>query len=138
MAEYKRPEGVAVNDFGFALSTINSGAFGGLEGNGEYGTDSYEQIAVWDDDVADFPTVEEMQQAALVGNWRRIRTQRAKLLAETDWMANSDVTMSADMTAYRQTLRDLPQTYTDHKDVVWPTNPHVEPEVDILHPYNTV
>ena len=138
MAEYKRPEGIAINDFGFALSSVNEAAFGGLEGNGEYGTDSYEQIAVWDDDVADFPTVEEMQQAALVGNWRRIRKQRAKLLAETDWMANSDVTMSEEMTAYRQALRDLPQTYTEPTDVVWPTNPHVEPEVDIFHPYNTV
>ncbi len=138
MAEYKRPEGIGIDDFGFALSSFNPEAFGGLEGSGEYGTDSYEQIAIWDDDIVDFPTVEEMQQASLVGNWKRVRKQRAKLLAETDWMANSDVTMSEEMTAYRQALRDLPQTYTEPTDVVWPTNPHVEPEVDILHPYNTV
>lgn len=138
MAEYKRPEGIGIDDFGFALSSFNPEAFGGLEAFGEYGTDSYEQIAVWDDDIVDFPTVEEMRQAALVGNWKRVRKERSKLLAETDWMANSDVTMSEEMTAYRQALRDLPQTYTEPTDVVWPTNPHVEPEVDILHPYNTV
>ena len=132
MAEYKRPEGIGIDDFGFALSSFNPEAFG------EYGTDSYEQIAVWYDDIVDFPTVEEMRQAALVGNWKRVRKERSKLLAETDWMANSDVTMSEEMTAYRQALRDLPQTYTEPTDVVWPTNPHVEPEVDILHPYNTV
>ena len=52
-----------------------------------------------------------------------VRKQRATLLAETDWMALSDVTMSAEMTAYRQALRDI----TDHVDFPylteadWPT-----------------
>ena len=37
-----------------------------------------------------------------------LRFKRNQLLAETDWMANSDVTMSDDMKTYRQALRDLP------------------------------
>ncbi len=37
-----------------------------------------------------------------------LREDRNKLLAETDWMANSDVTMSDDWKTYRQQLRDLP------------------------------
>ena len=37
-----------------------------------------------------------------------LRQKRNSLLIETDWMANSDVTMSSDMTTYRQALRDLP------------------------------
>ena len=37
-----------------------------------------------------------------------LRLKRNKLLAETDWMANSDVTMSDDWKTYRQALRDLP------------------------------
>jgi len=37
-----------------------------------------------------------------------LRLKRNKLLAETDWMANSDVTMSDDWKTYRQDLRDLP------------------------------
>ena len=53
------------------------------------------------------------------------RTKRDGLLAETDWMALSDVTMSAEMTTYRQALRDI----TDHAnwpnlvDADWPTKP---------------
>jgi len=37
-----------------------------------------------------------------------MRSRRNRLLAETDFYALSDVTMSSDMTTYRQTLRDLP------------------------------
>ena len=37
-----------------------------------------------------------------------LRLQRNRLLAQTDWMANSDVTMSDAWKTYRQQLRDLP------------------------------
>jgi hypothetical protein len=37
-----------------------------------------------------------------------LRFKRNRLLSETDWMANSDVTMSDDWKTYRQALRDLP------------------------------
>ena len=36
-----------------------------------------------------------------------LREKRNNLLAKTDWMANSDVTMSSAMTTYRQALRDI-------------------------------
>ena len=36
-----------------------------------------------------------------------LRSKRNNLLAETDYFALSDVTMSSDMTTYRQALRDL-------------------------------
>jgi hypothetical protein len=36
-----------------------------------------------------------------------VRSQRDSLLAETDWTGLSDVTMSAEMAAYRQALRDI-------------------------------
>ena len=36
----------------------------------------------------------------------KLRKDRNLLLAKTDWLANSDVTMSSDMTTYRQALRD--------------------------------
>jgi len=35
-----------------------------------------------------------------------VRNQRDQLLAETDWMALSDVNMSAEMQSYRQEIRD--------------------------------
>ena len=38
----------------------------------------------------------------------KLRIKRNRLLTETDWMANSDVTMSDDWKTYRQELRDLP------------------------------
>ena len=37
-----------------------------------------------------------------------LRIKRNQLLTETDWMANSDVTMSDNWKTYRQQLRDLP------------------------------
>ena len=36
-----------------------------------------------------------------------IRQERAMLLAECDWMANSDITMSTEWKTYRQKLRDI-------------------------------
>jgi len=36
-----------------------------------------------------------------------LRRKRNNLLIETDWMANSDVTMSDNWKTYRQALRDL-------------------------------
>ena len=52
-----------------------------------------------------------------------LRTERNSLLAETDYFGNSDVTMSDAMTTYRQSLRDITNTYTSLEDVVWPTKP---------------
>ena len=55
-----------------------------------------------------------------------MREDRDRLLAETDFYALSDVTMSADMTTYRQDLRDLPAGKTTKADVdgaTWPTKP---------------
>ena len=54
-----------------------------------------------------------------------LRQKRNSLLAETDWTANSDVTMSAEMTTYRQALRDITNTYQSMSDsgFTWPTKP---------------
>ena len=55
-----------------------------------------------------------------------VRYQRDGLLAETDFYALSDVTMSEDMTTYRQALRDItahsnfPHNLTDDD---WPEKP---------------
>ena len=55
-----------------------------------------------------------------------LREERNILLAETDWMGNSDVTMSADWKTYRQALRDITkQTPADDSlsNITWPTKP---------------
>ena len=56
----------------------------------------------------------------------RLRFRRNQLLAETDFYALSDVTMSDDMKTYRQNLRDLPEgkdTVEKCDNVTWPTKP---------------
>ena len=67
-----------------------------------------------------------------------LREERNILLAQSDWMANSDVTMSDEWKTYRQELRDLPKWHSgigapypkldllgnlDHTTVYWPTEP---------------
>ena len=55
-----------------------------------------------------------------------LRSRRNRLLAETDFYGNSDVTMSDDMTTYRQALRDLPSgkdTVDKCNNATWPTKP---------------
>ena len=47
------------------------------------------------------------KDGALDRELEALRFKRNNLLAETDWMANSDVTMSDDWKTYRQALRDL-------------------------------
>lgn len=53
----------------------------------------------------------------------QLREERNIKLAATDWWASSDLTMTAEQTAYRQALRDITETYTSIDDVVWPTKP---------------
>ena len=56
----------------------------------------------------------------------QLRTRRDQLLAETDYLGLPDLGgFSAEMTAYRQALRDLPANTTDPAKPVWPTKPEV-------------
>jgi TPP-dependent pyruvate/acetoin dehydrogenase alpha subunit len=55
-----------------------------------------------------------------------LRAKRNRLLAETDYYALSDVTMSDDMKTYRQELRDFPagkDTVEKCQNATWPTKP---------------
>ena len=61
---------------------------------------------------------------------RLLRVERDRLLAECDWWASSDLTMSAKRKSYRQALRDLPASASPAIDesgqltgVTWPTKP---------------
>ena len=54
---------------------------------------------------------------------KALRAERDRLIAATDWWASSDLTMTAEQTAYRQALRDITEDYTSLDDVVWPTKP---------------
>ena len=55
-----------------------------------------------------------------------LREQRNRLLADTDWMGNSDVTMSADWKTYRQALTHITKTTPADdalSNITWPTKP---------------
>ena len=55
-----------------------------------------------------------------------LRAKRNNLLAETDYYALSDQTLSDDMRTYRQSLRDITNgltTKTQVDAVTWPTKP---------------
>ena len=55
-----------------------------------------------------------------------LRAKRNKLLTETDYLALSDNTLSANMSTYRQALRDITNgltTIEQVNNVTWPTKP---------------
>ena len=54
---------------------------------------------------------------------RRVRATRDSLLEETDWLALADMTLSAEMRAYRQALRDIPKQAGFPNTIVWPIKP---------------
>lgn len=58
-----------------------------------------------------------------------LRAERDRRIAETDWWASSDLTMTTEQTAYRQALRDI-TTQTPSLDswgnltgITWPNKP---------------
>ena len=55
-----------------------------------------------------------------------LRSKRNRLLAETDYLALSDATLTDNMKTYRQNLRDLPagkDTVAKCENAVFPTKP---------------
>jgi len=84
-------------------------------------------VVEWLDDVQTEPTEAEIQEeiARLTAEQPlvELRQRRNQLLAETDYLALSDVTMSDEMRTYRQALRDLPANTEDPANPVWPTKP---------------
>ncbi len=66
----------------------------------------------------------------LAEEWKRIRTERTRLLAETDWVVikarENGGQVPAAWKTYRVALRDLPAEQSDktkYSDITWPTQP---------------
>lgn len=79
----------------------------------------------WAVDMANKTVTRDDSAATTAATARKmvgIRSKRDALLAETDWMANSDVTMSDAWKAYRKSLRDVP-AQADMDKITWPTKP---------------
>ena len=62
--------------------------------------------------------------APAVVTWDAIRAERARLLAASDWtqLADAPVDKTAWAT-YRQSLRDITETFATPASVVWPVKP---------------
>lgn len=80
-------------------------------------TDEEGNVVTVDDQKAQYTTQKNDDLAD------QARTKRNGLLAETDFYALSDVTMSAEMTTYRQALRDVPEQTDFPGTINWPTKP---------------
>ena len=52
-----------------------------------------------------------------------VRAKRNSLLAETDYLALTDTTLTSEMATYRQALRDITSQAGFPTDVTWPVKP---------------
>jgi len=63
-----------------------------------------------------------------------VRGQRDGMLAAADWTQLGDAALgdhtAVEWAAYRQSLRDLPATYSRVSEVVWPNDPPTQVVVD--------
>lgn len=74
-------------------------------------------------------TDEQANELLISEKWRVLKSKRDQLLAITDFTQISDSPLTTEQkaayAAYRQALRDIPQTYSDPDAVVWPEKPTV-------------
>ena len=85
----------------------------------------------FENDVFVVEDSDELRNLVLAKPMRLLREERNRKLAETDWWAGQDLTMTQDQKDYRQALRDLPSTSEPKLDeqgnltnVTWPTKPN--------------
>ena len=86
------------------------------------GTEEFIPMTVEEETARDAEE-KEWTDGASARDMEMIRKHRNGLLAETDWTALGDVTMSDVMKTYRQMLRDIPASNTVYDDVDWGTKP---------------
>ena len=97
--------------------------------------EDYNQLEWFSSDISK-PTLAEVnakiEELKAAEPMRRLRQERDRLIAETDWWVLPDRTPTDEQLAYRQALRNLPDTATPVLDssnrlgisgVTWPTKP---------------
>ena len=94
-----------------------------------------ENITLYERNGLTGETVETVLTGAEAEAWRaarrlsdeellqNLRQRRNQLLAETDYLALADSTLTDEMRSYRQALRDLPANTVDPANPVWPIKP---------------
>ena len=116
------------------LHDLKVKAINQLKPNVGFAYNDEEGIFAWHSDTEEKPTDEEIDakvtELRAAEPMRLLRQERNQKLSETDWMANSDVTMSDEWKTYRQALRNLPSIAEPQLDVngqltnvTWPTKP---------------
>ena len=76
----------------------------------------------------------DAQRQAADLDMNHVRGQRDGQLCGSDWTQIGDAALGDHTTeewaTYRQTLRDLPQTYSRVSEVVWPNDPPTQAAID--------
>jgi hypothetical protein len=97
------------------------------EPNDDYSNVVFPHHVTVEDGVARILTGTELDDANAADlalfRLNEVRELRNKKITETDWWANSDLTMTQAQIDYRQALRDITNTYSSLDGVVWPEKP---------------
>lgn len=82
---------------------------------------------MWTPNKEDIITAEQREAEAIETAWKDFRSERDRLLAETDWVILRNLETSEPVPQkwldYRQSLRDLTNTIEDPTKPVWPSKP---------------
>ena len=100
---------VTFNESGHIHSEIDTGQHYHLK------WDASKKVIVKDDT--------SLQACQLAQEWKSVRNDRNRRLAETDYLALKDNTLSTAMKEYRNKLRSVPQDNSDPDNITWPTKP---------------
>mgnify|MGYP003632115309 FL=1 len=89
------------------------------DGANAVATDENGNVVAWDASAV------ATKEAELITAYKlsELRIERNRLIAETDYLALSDATLTSAMSTYRQALRDITSSATSLDDVTWPTKP---------------
>jgi hypothetical protein len=108
-------------------SVVRNGAVQDAKGNWVQAWVEREMFTEYTDENGDVQTVAAQKTAYDTANSAALaakeRAKRDELLKETDHYGLSDVTMSTEMTTYRQALRDVPQQTDFPGTISWPEKP---------------
>ena len=106
---------------------LRNGAVQDAKGNWVQAWVEREMFTEYTDENGDVQTVEAQKTAYDTRKNNELavvkRAERDRLLKETDYYGMSDVTMSTEMTTYRQALRDVPQQEGFPGTISWPDKP---------------
>jgi hypothetical protein len=106
---------------------LRNGAVQDAKGNWVQAWVEREMFTEYTDGNGDVQTVEAQKTAYDTRKNNELavvkRAERDRLLKETDYYGMSDVTMSTEMTTYRQALRDVPQQEGFPGTISWPDKP---------------